>query len=177
MKSVVFSALILAGMTCPALAQTSPDTTATSAEAAAGATFDGAADGGATERRGERFQGERSRRYSGPLPYDEAGYRGRFDGDVTYDGRWSGTWTGAYNGGPETVYKGTFDGDYRGTGPHGDPRARQYGYGYGLPYTITTTPQPVTTTTVTETEEWVPAAADRPATRKIYKPRTKALRR
>lgn len=148
----------------------------------------GAAIGGATERRGERFEGERRRRYSGPLPYDERGYRGRFDGDVTYDGRWAGTWTGSYDGGPEQVYKGAFEGDYRGSAPHhggrwggshweGPVDHVVYHNGYGdTVTTITFTPgsAPVTTTTVTEYVD-EPAPASRVA-RPKYLPRSKARR-
>jgi Ni/Co efflux regulator RcnB len=148
----------------------------------------GAAIGGATERRGERFEGERRRRYSGPLRYDEQGYRGRFDGDVTYDGRWAGTWTGSYDGGPERVYKGVFDGEYRGDAPyHGSGWGGShwegpvdhvvYHNGYGdTVTTITFTPQtaPATTTTVTEyIDEAVPARA---VSRPKYLPRSKTRR-
>jgi Ni/Co efflux regulator RcnB len=148
----------------------------------------GAAIGGATERRGERFEGERRRRYSGPLPYDEGGYRGRFDGDVTYDGRWAGTWTGSYDGGPEQVYKGAFEGDYRGAarhhgghwgGSHWDGPVDHVVYhnGYGdTVTTITFTPQPMPVTTTTVTEYIDEPAPARPVARRSYLPRSKARR-
>lgn len=102
----------------------------------------GAVAGGASERRGERFLGERRKRNSGD------------------EGRWSGTWRGRHNGGAEQVYEGNFEGEYRGSHAHwrGHDVA---GYGPGPEIVTTTTHQPVTTTTVTETEEWVPEPGNR----------------
>jgi Ni/Co efflux regulator RcnB len=148
----------------------------------------GAAIGGASERRGERFEGERRRRYAGPLPYDPGGYRGRFDGDVTYDGRWAGTWTGSFDGGPERVFTGSFDGAYRGNVPrhaHGgwdgthwfgpvDHIAYHGGYGDTIT-TITIMPQAEPVTTTTETEYTEEPLSPRPA-RATIKPRSKTHR-
>jgi Nickel/cobalt transporter regulator/Glycine zipper 2TM domain len=133
--------------------------------------------GKASERRGERYVGDRNARdYEvrdrRNLPYDN-GYRGRGqDGDVTADGRWSGTYErngnrgrpshwvsrGGEYGGPRTVYSGG-------------------GYGYGGGETVVTIQSaPVVTTTTYTTEEVVYASAPRRrvAVRKaVWRPRPK----
>lgn len=132
MKAFVFPvvAFAIGTISAPALAADSNEVGATTPK--------GEDAGGASERRGQRFLGERRRRDA--------------------DGRWSGSWRGRYDGGLEYVYEGTFDGSYRGSRPHWRHRGEVF-YDSGEIVTRTTY-QPVTTTTVTETEEWVPEGSE-----------------
>ncbi len=107
----------------------------------------------------------------------DGGYGARRHGDArggnySYDGRWTGSW----DGGPERVYEGRFEGNVRshwdmhgeqgGTYPQGPAVGYDYGsYGYGGGTTVTTTTvvssAPVMTRTVSYETDYVRVAAPR----------------
>ena len=104
--------------------------------------------------------------------HDDRRYQDARSRSYTYDGRWTGSW----DGGPERVYEGRFEGNVR---PHWDMHREQGGYypqgpavgyddgtySYGGGTTVTTTTvvssAPVMTRTVSYETEYVRVAAPR----------------